>query len=114
MVKRPREGDLVELDAVEDTKGHEQQGRRPGLVVSVEAFHDFGLAIVCPITTHGGRATRSSLEVAIPKGLPVTGYILPHQVRTVDFEARKSVTLGAVPRPTLLAVRARLKAIIGL
>jgi mRNA-degrading endonuclease toxin of MazEF toxin-antitoxin module len=44
------------------------------LIVSVNALQSaLGLAIVCAVTTHGGRAerARNDLEVAIPAGLPV-------------------------------------------
>ena len=114
-MKPPSEGDVIEIDVESDTAGHEQRGRRPALVVSVPAFQESGLAIVCPITTHGGRAVkpRSALEVPLPAGQAVTGVVLSHQVKTVDWRARRSKTLCAVPRPTLLAVRARFKAILG-
>lgn len=113
---RPSEGLLIELDAGEATLGHEQRGRRPALVVSVDAFQESGLAVVCPVTTHGGRTARarSAMEVALPPGLKVSGVVLPHQVKAVDWGARHWETLDMVPRPTLLAVRARLKAILGL
>jgi mRNA interferase MazF len=96
------EGAIVEID-VDDTRGHEQRGRRPALVVSVTPFQEtIGMAVVCPITTHGGTATRprDSLEVALPQGLAVKGMVL--------------VQLALCPRASLLAVRARLKAILGL
>lgn len=115
MVRPPAEGDLIELDADEGASGHEQRGRRPALVVSVTAFQESGLAIVCPITTHGGRAVkpRSALEIALPAGLAASGVVLSHQVKTIDWKARRSKVLAAVPRATLLAVRSRLKTILG-
>lgn len=79
------EGDVLEIDA-DSAVGHEQRGRRPVLVVSVDALHStLGLAVVCAITTHGGRATG----------------------------ARNAAKLCAVPRATLQAVRARLKVLLG-
>ena len=115
LVKGPSEGDLIELDAAESAAGHEQRGRRPALVVSVDAFNEFGMAWVCPVTTHGGRTarSRSALEVPLPAGLKVRGEILTSQLRAIDWTERRATTLDAVPRPTLLAVRARLKAILG-
>ena len=110
------EGDILEVD-VDAAVGHEQQGRRPVLVVSVDALQStLGLAIVCAVTTHAGRADgpRNDLEVPIPPGLPVKGVVLPHQMRTMDIKARRSRKLCAVPRPTLQAVRARLKVLLGL
>jgi mRNA interferase MazF len=110
------EGDIIEIDA-DAAVGHEQQGRRPALIVSVNALQSaLGLAIVCAVTTHGGRAerARNDLEVAIPAGLPVKGVILPHQLRTIDFKARNATKLCGVPRATLQATRARLKTLLGL
>jgi mRNA-degrading endonuclease toxin of MazEF toxin-antitoxin module len=110
------EGDLIEVDA-DGAAGHEQQGRRPVLVVSVNALHSaLGLAMVCAVTTHAGRAeyARNDLEVSIPPGLPVKGVILPHQLRTIDSKARNAKKLCAVPRATLQAARARLKTLLGL
>ena len=103
-MKGPSEGDLIELD-----------GGETALVVSVDAFNEFGMAMVCPVTTHGGRTTRSrsALEVPLPTGLKVRGEILTGQLQTIDWKARRATTLDAVPRPTLLAVRARIKAILG-
>lgn len=110
------EGAIVEID-VDDTRGHEQRGRRPALVVSVTPFQQaIGMAVVCPITTHGGTASRprDSLEVALPPGLAVKGMVLVQQVRTIDLAARNATVLAVCPRASLLAVRARLKAILGL
>jgi mRNA-degrading endonuclease toxin of MazEF toxin-antitoxin module len=110
------EGDLIEVDA-ERAVGHQQQGRRPVLVVSVNALQAaLGLAMVCAVTTHGGRAegARNDLEVALPAGLPVKGAILPYQLRTIDFKVRDATKLAEVPRATLQATRARVKTLLGL
>lgn len=110
------EGDVLEIDA-DAAVGPEQSGRRPVLVVSVDALHStLGLAMVCAITIHGGRATgaRNDLEVPIPPGMAVAGVVLPHQMRTIDSKARNATKLCAVPRATLQSVRARLKVLLGL
>ena len=114
-MKAPAAGDLIEIDAEEGAVGREQKGRRPALVVSVDVFQESGLAIVCPVTTHGGRASkpRSELEVAVPPGFAAVGVILSHQVKTIDWKARRSTFLDHLPRTTLLQVRARLKAFLG-
>ena len=115
-MKGVAEGSIVEID-VDDTRGHEQRGRRPALVVSVTPFQEtIGLALVCAISTHGGSAIRprDGLEVALPPGLPVKGMVLVHQVRTIDLTARNAEAIATPPRATLLAVRARLKAMLGL
>ena len=75
-----------------------------------------GLAMVCAITTHGGRSEgpRNDLEVPIPPGLAVKGVVLPHQLRTIDCKARHSEKLCTVPRATLQATRSRLKVLLSL
>src|SRR6516225_5656201 len=56
---------LVSLDP---TSGHEQQGRRPVLIVSPEAFNRVTkLPVVVPITTGGGFARTAGFAV------PLTG-----------------------------------------
>jgi len=112
----PKQGDIIEIDT-ESAVSHEQQGRRPVLVVSVNALQSsLGLAMVCAMTTHGGRfeGSRYDLEVPVPAGLPVKGVILPHHLRTIDCKARKSEKLCTVPRVTLQATRSRLKTLLGL
>jgi mRNA-degrading endonuclease toxin of MazEF toxin-antitoxin module len=109
-------GDILEIDA-EAAGGHEQQGRRAALVVSVEALQsNLGLAMVCAVTTHGGRSegARDDLEVPIPPGLMIKGVVLPHQMRTIDLKARNSKKLCTVPRATLQATRSRLNTVPGL
>lgn len=109
------EGSVVEIDA-DAAAGHEQSGRRPAVVVSVPDLHESGFAVVCPLTTHGGTASRprNALEVLVPSGLPVAGVILTYHLRTVDLKARNAKVIATVPRATLLAVRSRLKVMLGL
>lgn len=112
----PAEGDIIGIDT-DSAVGHEQHGRRPVLVVSVNALQSsLGLAVVCAITTHGGRSEgpRNDLEVPIPPGLAVKGVVLPLQLRTIDCKARHSEKLCTVPRVTLQATRSRLKVLLSL
>jgi mRNA-degrading endonuclease toxin of MazEF toxin-antitoxin module len=112
----PSEGDLIEIDVDSPSTGHGGRGRRPALVVSIPRFQETGLALVCPVTTHAGKATkaRTELEVAIPPGCKVSGFILSHHWRSVDWKARNAAVLDHLPRATLLQVRARLKLFLGI
>jgi mRNA-degrading endonuclease toxin of MazEF toxin-antitoxin module len=86
-------------------------------MVSVNPLHtNLGLAIVCAITTHGGRGKTSAnaLEVPIPPGLPIKGAVLPYQLRTIDLKSRNATKVCAVPRDTLQATRERLKTLLGI
>jgi mRNA interferase MazF len=110
------EGDIIEIDA-DGAVGHEQSGRRPALIISVNELQAaLGLAVICAVTTHGGKATqpRNAMEVPIPEQLPVVGVVLSHQLRTIDLVARNARKRCSVPRATLLAVRARLKVLFGI
>jgi hypothetical protein len=52
------QSDLISFKLALDAHGHKQQGARPWLVVSVNAYNDAAkLAMVCPITSHQGSAT---------------------------------------------------------
>jgi mRNA interferase MazF len=93
-----------ELDPV---VGHEQAGRRPCLVISVDEINrgSFGLAIIVPLT----RTYRSRLDVQIDPpegGLVSVSYALPYQVRAISRE-RLARRRGHVQTHTLRSVIAR-------
>ena len=102
-----RQGDiwLVTLDPGE---GHEQQGRRPVLVVSADAFNRLTrVPIVVPIT-RGGRFARAA-GFAVPlAGTRTEGVVRCDQPRALDLEARAGQRLERVPAPVLAEVLARL------
>src|SRR5438067_3188699 len=102
----PSAGDLIWTD-FDPTRGREQAGRRPALVVSSAAFtENTGLTVVCPITS---RVRPFPTSVVLPSGLPVTGEILTSHIRSIDTEARPIHYAGAaVPQDTAQLVRAKL------
>lgn len=102
----PAAGDLIWTD-VDPTRGREQAGRRPALVVSAAAFSaNTGLAVVCPITL---RVRTFPTSVVLPPGLPVAGEILTSHMRSIDTLARPIRYAGAaVPPEIAQRVRAML------
>jgi mRNA interferase MazF len=83
----PQRGDIVWL-SFDPQAGHEQMGRRPGLVLSPAEYNGkVGLALFCPITS---QVKGYPFEVAIPGGLPVTGVVLSDQVKSLDWRARRA------------------------
>lgn len=46
----PKQGQFIWLD-FGPTKGSEQSGRRPALVLSHDIFNKSGMAMICPVTT---------------------------------------------------------------
>ncbi len=106
----PGHGDLIWTD-FDRTKGREQAGRRPALVVSSAAFtENTGLAIVCPITS---RVRPFPTSVVLPPGLPIAGEILTSHIRSIDTMARPIRYAGvAVPPEVAQLVRAKLNTFI--
>src|SRR6266852_5492933 len=92
--------------------GHEQAGRRPGLVISSAGYNRISsLMLVCPIT----RNDRSwPFKVLLPAVGRVTGYVLADQVRSIDPAIRLVKRSGHhVQEETLAAVKGIVAAIIG-
>lgn len=112
----PAQGDVISFKPELDAKGHEQQGPRPWLVVSVKPYNDASkLVMVCPITSHQGTATTASAaEVLLPANCGATGVVLTFQLQTIDWQARKAKLLGGVPAATLKAVQRNLKMCLGM
>jgi len=106
----PDTGDLIWTD-FDPTKGREQVGRRPALVVSPAAFtKNTGLAVVCPIISH---VRPFPTSVVLPAGLPVAGEILTGHIRSIDTIARPIRFAGAsVPQSVAQLVRAKLNTFI--
>ena len=79
--------------------GHEQAGRRPAVVLSPYSYNTkVGLAILCPVT---GQPKGYPFEVLLPAGLPVAGAILSDQVTSLDWRARDTELICALPTETI-------------
>jgi mRNA interferase MazF len=82
----PAQGDFVVL-TFDPQAGHEQMGRRPALVVSVDAFNlGTRMAICCPITNTN---RRSPFHVGVPNSSSLTGFVMCEQVKSIDYRYRK-------------------------
>lgn len=106
----PDAGDLIWTD-FDPTRGREQTGRRPALVVSSATFtRNTGLAVVCPVTS---RVRPFPTSVVLPPGLPIAGEVLTSHVRSIDTQATPIRYAGtAVPPRTAQLVRAKLDTFI--
>jgi mRNA interferase MazF len=83
----PRQGDVVRLD-FDPQKGHEQAGRRPALVLSPTEYNrTVGLAIVCPVTN---KKKGYPWEVEIPANRLVSGVVLSDQLKSLDWQQRRT------------------------
>ena len=88
----PDRGDLVVISFTPQS-GHEQAGRRNGIVLSPKLFNEAtGFAAVCPITNQQkGYPFEVILPpegIALEEGYPITGAVLTDQVKSLDWRAR--------------------------
>jgi len=100
-------GDVVWLDFT-PTKGHEQSGRRPAVVLSPKEYNEkSGLFLVCPVTS---KIKGYPFEVQI--GGKITGAILVDQLRSVDWKERNAKYIETLPVATMAKVKRLLDLIL--
>lgn len=110
----PSRGEIWEVN-LNPTRGHEQSGIRPALVMSVDAFNHgpADLVVLLPITT-----TDRGIPLHVPLRPPEGGvrrpsYIKCEDVRSVSRE-RLVVPWGSVTAATMRAVEDRLRILLDL
>jgi mRNA interferase MazF len=113
-VAKPARGEvwLADLNPV---KEHEQAGKRPCLVISVDLFNQgaSGLIVVLPITSKEKRIP-FHVELNPPEGgLKVRSFIKCEDVRSISVE-RLEKRWGTVSSEILAAVEDRLRILLGL
>jgi len=107
----PEVGDLVWL-SFSPQAGREQAGRRPALVLSPRSYNSTsGLCLACPNTS---QVKSYPFEVALPEGLPVQGVILSDQIKSADWQTRRSERIGQAPTEVVDQVRGKLKLLLGM
>ncbi|HNX75262.1 MAG TPA: type II toxin-antitoxin system PemK/MazF family toxin [Candidatus Rifleibacterium sp.] len=98
----PDRGDVVWID-FDPSLGHEQAGRRPGLLLSSQKYHQkTGLAIVCPITS---KAKGYPFEVPVPDGFKIKGVILSDQLKCIDLAERNVDLIFKIPATVVETVQ---------
>ncbi len=109
-----KRGDLYWADLT-PRSGSEQQGRRPVIVVSHDAFNEtpgWRSVIVIPISTSSAQAARGPTAVSLPEGagnLRKVSIAVCHQVTTID-RAKLTQHIGALQKQEVLKIEAGLKA----
>jgi len=101
--------------SLDPTRGHEQAGQRPALVVSVDTFNHgpAGLVIVLPIT-HRDRNIPLHVRVSPPEGgLTKPSVILCDHIRSIA-KGRLLRRLGTVCGETMTEVEDRLRILMRL
>jgi mRNA interferase MazF len=111
---QPSRGEIWLVD-LNPTRGHEQAGKRPGLIVSVDLFNSgpAGLVVLVPLTTRE-KGIPFHVEIRPPEGgLEKRSFIKCEDVRSVAKE-RLSERLGTVSPGTLSEVEDRLRILLDL
>jgi mRNA interferase ChpB len=91
-----RRGDIY-MVSLDPSKGREQQGDRPVLIVSPTAFNQAThLPIICPITNGGEFAKRIGFAVHLV-GTKTSGIVRCDQPRVLDLNERNARRVEALP-----------------
>lgn len=110
----PLRGEVWMLN-FDPTRGHEQAGTRPALIISVDLFNAGAaeLVIVLPITSRS-KGVRSHVAIQPSEGgLSVASFIKCEDVRSIAKE-RLIRRLGVVSARTLVEVEDRLRVLLQL
>ena len=113
-IRQPARGEIWESD-LNPSRGHEQGGTHPVLIVSVDAFNQgpSGLVIVVPISTKDKRV-RSQVAVEQGEGgLKTRSFIKCEAVRSISTERLRS-RWGTTSRATMIAVEDCLRILMNL
>jgi len=106
----PDVGDLVWVN-FNPSKGSEQRGRRPAVVVTNSKYNKFGLCYVMPITS---AVKGYAVEISLPATLSTSGVILTNQMMAMDWRARNMEYIETLPPMTFALVKSRLRTILQL
>ena len=102
-----RRGDIY-MVSLDPSKGHEQRGSRPVLVVSPTEFNEATvLPVICPITSGGDFARRIGFAVPLT-GIKTTGVVRCDQPRVLDLSARHARKVDHLPAAIMDEVLAKL------
>lgn len=107
-VDAPNRGDVLWI-TLDPTRGHEQQGRRPVLVVSPKQYNSkIGLALVCPISS---KSKGYVFEVPITvKNVP--SVVLSDHVRSLDFVERGATKIQRAPAAVTALVQENIRKLV--
>jgi mRNA interferase MazF len=106
-----KQGDIIWLD-FDPTKGREQAGYRPAVVISQTAFNQKrSLVMICPITSS---IKPIRFRVLLDDRTQTQGDVICEQVRTIDLLARKCKVVEQLPKDILEDVLEAVSVIVAL
>jgi mRNA interferase MazF len=113
----PRQGEIYWVD-LDPARGHEQRGRRPGLVISRNELNDLPLTVFVMAGTSADRmdaSRRYPTDVwvtAAEAGIPKDTVFLGLQMRSVDA-SRLGAKIGDLPQDRIPEVWAASRFVLG-
>lgn len=113
----PHRGDIAHLD-FDPASGQETKGPHVGLVLSSEIFNRQGLAVICPVLQGAAASARtygtvvSLMGTATGTGTETHGAVHCHQLKALDWRARKVCLKERAPQYVMDDVLARVDAIM--
>ena len=115
MAALPARGEIWPAD-LNPTRGHEQAGERPVLIISTNAFNRGPAELVCVLPlTRTDRQVPLHVAVEPPEGgLSVRSLILCDAIRSVARERLGAQPWGVVSRETMQQVEDRLRILLEL
>lgn len=109
---RPLRGEVWLVD-LNPTKGHEQAGKRPGLIISDDIFNTgpAGLVVIIPLTTKNKNIPLHERIDPPDGGLKEISYVKCEDIRSVS-QHRLLARLGRVQKERLKAVEEKVKILL--
>lgn len=105
----PSRGDVVWIN-LNPTKGREQRGSRPALVVSSRSYNErVGMMLACPITS---QIKGYPFEVQLFMK-ECDGVVLVDQIRSIDWRIRAVRLIGRCDQEVIEEVQRKLSLLIG-
>lgn len=97
----PKQGDIVYVD-LNPTKGHEQRGTRPAIVISNNVFNEHTkMVVLCPITSN---TKDFPTHYILEDSKKIVGAVLCEHIRSMDYETRKIRFVEEASEKDLLSV----------
>ena len=96
--RTPDRGDIIDIN-LNPTKGHEQQGTRPVLVLTPKAYNKKRkMMMAVPITS---QYKKNQIQVSIEGCEHTQGYVLTEHLRSLDWTSRGFSYRGKAPEEVL-------------
>ena len=106
-----RQGDIIWVD-FDPTKGREQAGHRPAVVISQTKYNlKRNMAVVCPITS---QTKPLRFHVLLDERTKTQGDVICDQIRVIDLLARKCKVVEPLPNDLLEQILGAVMSIIEL